>query len=149
MTSGRAGGRKSGRRARVLAGAQFLKSIGATDIEYNRRVGGLLVDLTATVPPGVTAVVVCGPMSGDRLTMIASEARAVYWIPVMPMMLQLMYREMDAFYSGTGFVKCKKCKWEWEPEVEEPAICPHCKSPDWKEEEVKDVDKSTAPGTNS
>lgn len=147
MVSGRAGSRRSGRRARVLAGVEFLKSIGAVDIEYGRRVGGLLVDLFATIPPGKAAVIVCGPMSGDRLTMITSEVDVVYWIPAMPFMLQLTSRDMDRFYSGTGFVRCKKCGWEWEPEVEDPAICPHCKSSGWKEEEVIDVDDQTTPAS--
>jgi len=62
-------------------------------------------------------------------------------------MMQLTSRKMDDYYSGTGFVRCKKCGWEWEPEVEEPAICPHCKSSDWKEEEVIDVGNQTTPAS--
>ena len=33
--------------------------------------------------------------------------------------------------------KCKKCKHEWLPRVENPIECPHCKSRDWKEDKAK------------
>jgi len=128
-----------------LAAAEFLRTFGAVDIEFGRRVGGILVDVFATIPPVETVAVACGPMSGERLAAIAGEVNIFYWAPVMPMMLQLVSRRMDDYYSGTGFLRCKRCKWEWEPQVGEPAICPHCKSSDWKEEEVTDVDNQTTP----
>ena len=31
--------------------------------------------------------------------------------------------------------KCKKCKHEWIPRVENPKECPECKSREWNEED--------------
>jgi predicted Zn-ribbon and HTH transcriptional regulator len=35
--------------------------------------------------------------------------------------------------------QCKKCKYSWESRINNPKVCPYCKSYNWnKEKEVKE-----------
>ena len=34
--------------------------------------------------------------------------------------------------------KCKRCDWEWESKLKEPASCPKCKRYDWNKDQLVD-----------
>lgn len=129
-------------RAMVDAAAVFLNSIGATDIEYEYKIGSRLVDLFAVGSNGATIAVECGTVyyMEDRLGEIANEVDVFYWLPVMPLMFQLVAKDMDSYSCGDGVLHCSKCGYDWAPKVKRPLMCPACKSRKWDANpwEVKD-----------
>ena len=131
-------GKAGSRRTLVNAGVLFLKSIGATDIRYNHKIEGVIVDLFASFPEDKSLAVLCGmSVTEDKLLTIANNADIFYWIPVPPLLFQVEARDMDQYMIDNGLLHCNKCSYDWEPRVEEPALCPKCKSRDWNKE-VKD-----------